>query len=82
MIGIDIKIPDCCFSCPMSHWIQTGRFEGRLMCNIIERILIEKGTHAAGHCIVNENSRKRPDKCPLIELEGVDNDVWYKRTDR
>ena len=70
MIGIDIKIPDCCFSCPMSHWIQTGRYEDRLMCNVIERILLEKGDRDTCFCLVDENACTRPDKCPLKDLNG------------
>ena len=36
MIIVDVNIPANCVECPMSHWIQSGKFEGMLMCNALE----------------------------------------------
>lgn len=68
MIGIQMKMPDSCVNCPMSYWIQSGKHEGLLMCNVIEKMLSENGETDLDKCLVDEWSQKRPNKCPLLEL--------------
>lgn len=68
MIGIDMQMPDKCCQCPMSYWIQSGEHEGELMCNIVERQLVERQCPDLEQCIVDEWASVRPDNCPLIDL--------------
>ena len=62
MIEIDIPEPKYCAECPCSYYIQTGGNEGKLMCNALE-------FRDACDYLVEEMSRKRPDKCPIVERE-------------
>ena len=68
MILIDIEMPKRCADCPCAYWIQTGEYQGMLMCNALE---YKAGENAAdkSRFIVNENGK--PGRCPLYDLAGV-----------
>lgn len=69
MIGIDMKMPNRCCECPMSYWIQMGEYEDQLMCEAIEKQLIEQqDPYDLETCLVNDPKSERPQKCPLIDL--------------
>ena len=60
MIIINMKLPDCCDDCPCSHWIQSGPFEGHLMCNVIQDNLNDYE-----RSIMDEWDEQRPNECPI-----------------
>ena len=68
MIGINIPLPKRCIDCPCSYWIQSGDYEGMLMCQAIEYTLPINGLDRTGECIVDEWADKRPNDCPMFEL--------------
>lgn len=64
MIIVDVNIPANCVECPMSHWIQSGKFEGMLMCNALE---YKDGSGAPdAEYIQDEYAGTRPGNCPII----------------
>lgn len=69
MILIDIEMPKRCVDCPCAYWIQTGEYQGMLMCNVLE---YKAGDKAAdkGRFIVNEYE-DRPVRCPMFDMAGV-----------
>lgn len=83
MIGIDIQMPPSCTACPLSYWVQSGDYQGNLMCNGIEAILLEHGMHdCTGECLVNQLSPFRDPSCPLIEIEQRNNIIELRRKDK
>lgn len=81
MIQIDIPMPKNCDECPISYYIQSGEFEGRLMCNALEfresSKFRESSSHILENYLVNEWDEERPKKCPLKDgdryMEGYEN---------
>ena len=65
MIGLDMTMPANCRNCPCSYYIRTGDLEGRLMCEAMEYIDMNRG---AKGCLVDENMNSRPGSCPLKEI--------------
>ena len=35
MVTIDMPMPERCADCPCSYWIQSGEYEGLMMCNAL-----------------------------------------------
>ena len=71
MVLVDMPLPDRCANCPLSYWVQSGDYEGMLMCNAMEANLEANGLDRTGECIVDEWREKRPDECPiLLEVMG------------
>lgn len=67
MIGIDMKLPHNCANCPCSYWIQSGEFEGKLMCNVME---YKAELDSIGkNYLVDELKKERPDNCPMEEIK-------------
>lgn len=60
MIEIDIPAPKRCLICPMSYYILTGVYEGRMMCQAMET----KGIKLSD-CLIDEHALERPDNCPI-----------------
>lgn len=66
MILIDIPMPEQCGECPCSYYIQTGKYEGCMMCNAMEYKNISDGVlPELDGCLVFENG-SRPDGCPIV----------------
>lgn len=64
MIIVDMNLPARCVDCPMSHWIQSGTFEGMLMCSALE--YKDQSGAPASEYIQNENENTRPGNCPIV----------------
>jgi hypothetical protein len=72
MIGINMPMPKRCFDCPLSYWVQSGYFEGMLMCNAKEANLARNKDYSdelIGECIVDEFKEERPKDCPIMDGE-------------
>lgn len=65
MIVIDIPMPENCMDCPCSYYIQTGEYEGRMMCNAKEFKANHSGfrEELSAYFVVEENHR--PISCPI-----------------
>lgn len=64
MIIIDIPMPKRCADCPCSYYIQTGIYEGMMMCNAMEfKQSTEFGTVLRENFIVEEDHQ--PSNCPI-----------------
>lgn len=75
MIVIDAKIPDSCVECPCSHWIQSGEYEGMLMCNLLE--YMENRNIGTEHFLVDEFADSRPlITCPMKSEK--DREIWIQ----
>ena len=69
MILIDMPMPGNCEDCPCSYYIQTGDYEGLMMCNAMEFKQNSTGfqEELSRYFVVAEDHR--PDGCPIkIEL--------------
>ena len=66
MIMMDIPEPKKCEDCPCSYWIQTGEYEGLMMCNAMEFKANNAGFHeeVSRYFVVAPESH-RPDGCPI-----------------
>ena len=66
MVVVNMPLPKRCFDCPLSHWVESGDYEGMLMCNAMEANLELNGLDRTGECLVDEDAAKRPDDCPMM----------------
>lgn len=71
MITIDIPMPENCADCPLSYWIQSGNYEGLMMCSAMEArdralVLREPVEDITANYLVEEYAEKRPEKCPIV----------------
>lgn len=64
MIIVDINSPARCVDCPMSYWIQSGAFEGLLMCSALE--YKDHSGAPASEYIQDANANTRPGNCPIV----------------
>ena len=70
MITIDIPMPENCADCPMSYWIQSGNYEGLMMCQAMEAreralVLREPVEDITTRYLVDEYAEERPAGCPI-----------------
>lgn len=65
MIVIDVPMPENCEKCPCSYYIQSGEYEGLMMCNAMEFKSIQSGfrEELSRFFVVAEDHR--PDNCPI-----------------
>lgn len=75
MVVIDMPLPDRCYDCPLSYWVQSGDYEGMMMCNAMEANLEANGLDRTGECLVDENATKRPHGCPMMAAILPDNNL-------
>lgn len=69
MVMMNMPMPRTCSGCPCSYWIQSGRHEGRLMCEAKEKQMGENGYDGddlTRDCLVNEFAILRPKDCPIV----------------
>ena len=66
MIVIDIPMPQNCLDCPCSYYVQTGEYEGAMICNAMEFKQNSTGfrEEISKFFVVAENHR--PDNCPIV----------------
>ena len=66
MIVIDIPMPKNCEDCPCSYYVQTGEYEGAMICNAMEFKSNSAGfrEEISKFFVVAENHR--PDNCPIV----------------
>lgn len=64
MIGIEMELPKACENCPCSYWIQSGQYEGLLMCNVLE--YTGQDLPKAAYLV---DMGSRPEQCPMKELK-------------
>ena len=74
MITIDIPMPENCADCPLSYWIQSGNYEGLMMCQAMEAreralVLREPVEDITAKYLVDENAEERPGGCPIVAEE-------------
>ena len=67
MVMIDMPMPERCMDCPCSYWIQSGEYEGLMMCNAMEfkAHRSELREISTEYFVVQEDHR--PETCPMIE---------------
>ena len=65
MILIDMPMPERCGDCPCSYYIQTGEYEGLMMCNAMEFKQNSTGfrEELSKYFVVAEDHQ--PDGCPI-----------------
>jgi len=69
MVTIDMPMPERCADCPCSYWIQSGEYEGLMMCNAME-FKAHRGELreiSSEYFIVQDDHR--PDDCPMTETK-------------
>ena len=71
MVRIDMPMPEKCEDCPCSYWIQSGNYEGLMMCQAMEArdrmTLRESAEDMVANYLVDERDKNRPDNCPIKE---------------
>lgn len=69
MVRIDMPMPENCADCPCSYWIQSGSYEGLMMCQAMEArdrmTLRESAGDMTENYLVNEWDENRPINCPI-----------------
>ena len=68
MIAIKMRMPKYCEDCPCSYWVQSGDYEGMLMCQAIEANLEMNGLNRTGECIVDQWPDRKPENCPMFDV--------------
>ena len=66
MIVMDIPMPDKCDDCPCSYFIQTGLYEGMMMCNAMEFKRTQAGFREELTRYFVMPDDHRPDGCPIM----------------
>ena len=70
MILMDIPMPGKCEDCPCSYWIQSGNYEGLMMCSAREArdrlVFREPGVDMTAQYLVDERKNERPPNCPIM----------------
>ena len=66
MIVMDIPMPQNCLDCPCSYYVQTGEYEGAMICNAMEFKQNSTGfrEEISKFFVVAENHR--PENCPIV----------------
>ena len=66
MIVIDIPMPQSCEECPCSYYVQTGEYEGAMICNALEFKENSAGLREelSRYFVVADDHR--PENCPII----------------
>ena len=66
MIVMDIPMPQNCLDCPCSYYVQTGEYEGAMICNAMEFKQNRTGfrEEISKFFVVAENYR--PGNCPIV----------------
>lgn len=64
MIQIDMRMPQDCFDCPCSYYIQSGTYQGQLMCNVREY----QGKPVKD-CLMMPQHMTRWEECPMEEIK-------------
>ena len=65
MVGFEMKMPERCDDCPCSYEIRSGKWQGHLMCEALEKMDPEAGKESY---LVDAWSWGRPTKCPMREI--------------
>ena len=65
MVIVDMPMPANCEDCPCSYYVQTGEYEGAMICNAMEFKANSMGfrEELSKFFIVMEDHR--PDNCPM-----------------
>ena len=76
MVLMDMPMPENCEDCPCSYWIQSGNYEGLLMCSVMEfrdrLVFREPGEDIMANYLVDDYKDERPLVCPItaeVELQ-------------
>ena len=70
MILMDIPEPRTCDDCPCSYWVQSGEYEGLMMCNAMEFKANSAGfREEVSRYFVVAPEAHRPDGCPIRLVE-------------
>jgi len=69
MIMMDIPEPKKCEDCPCAYWIQTGEYEGLMMCNAMEFKSQQSGFHEEITRYFVAPEDHRPEGCPIRLVE-------------
>ena len=66
MILMDIPEPRTCDDCPCSYWIQTGEYEGQMMCNAMEfKANHSEFRESISRYFIVAPEAHRPEGCPI-----------------
>lgn len=77
MVKLDISLPETCEDCPCSRYVQSGRYEGLLMCNAIEFREKRKGIICPLHYVLFNHRDGKPGNCPMSEENSYE--TWIDK---
>ena len=66
MIAIDMPMPHNCETCPCSYYVQTGEYEGAMICNAMEFKANSAGFREELSQYFVVASNHRPENCPIV----------------